>query len=235
MAEKYISYFNEFAQEDCIDDILTVSETASRIIYERFKIKIDDPKQVAVIFSKVYKAILDELVSKEATHDFYELDICGRLVMGYTTSSDEDDEKQGNYAIYINSKELKKKNEDLSEPSSSPIEKCEIWNVSNNITNPDNIRAISMRAIELLKDVDIYLANSEIVMPIFISLYETIIKYVTTKRFELDEFEYGFDFLGCFVVTATESDNEMDNIIITPGIDSKLTLKNDAQATAKFE
>lgn len=241
--EKYIKVFDELADENSEDEeekervknIITVCEAASRIIRDKFRIRLDDPKLTGAIFIKIYQAIINELIEKEATHNSYELDICGTLEIGFTTSSDEDDEKEGNYAIYIHSKEIKKKNDDIADSSATQLERCQIWNDQNNITNPDNIREIAMKAVKLLADIDVNLGSYEYIMPIFITIYETLVKVVSTKRRELDEYSYGFDFLGCFEIEATEGENDIDNIIITPSIDSKLSLKNDEKATGAYE
>ena len=101
--EKYLSYFNEMCKED-VEDVTTICEVASKEIYEKFKTKFDDPKLLAATFSKIYEAIEAKLKSYQSGENGYsdfQINLCDRLVIGYSTNDDDDDEKKGNFMIYL--------------------------------------------------------------------------------------------------------------------------------------
>ena len=88
--------------------------------------------------------------------------------------------------------------------------------------------------MEKMKSLDIMLASSEFVIPIFITIYDTVVNYLKIRRSELGTFEYEINFISCFNIKAMEGD-ENDIIAIRPNIEAKLELKNDAVASSKFE
>ena len=234
--ERYEKYFDEICKED-IDEVLTISSTASQIIYEKFKIKLDDPKETAVIFSKTFEAILDFLQNLEKDYSEFKINLCNRFVVGYTTIESEEDEKEGNFMVYIrhlNSLNTSMDNDSDNE-SLKATELAVQWNTDNILDQPKIIKDIASRAYEKLKKLDMYLVSSEVIMPIFITTYENIINYLKIRRKELDKFEYEINFASIFYIGARESEDDTADIYIRPNIESKLKLKNDAIATAKHE
>ena len=80
MAEKYLAYFDEFATED-IDDVLSICETASKTIFNRFRARFDDPKLLGATFSKIFEAITNKLEALESEYSDFRINICDRLQM----------------------------------------------------------------------------------------------------------------------------------------------------------
>lgn len=232
--EKYLQYFNEYVTEDQ-NDVLTICESASKIIKDRFKCKLDKPELVAAIYSNIYYSILTQLATFEKEYNDFQINICDRLLIGYSTTEDEDDEKQGNFQIYIRHLNSTKKNDDIAEQEATSDERAVIWNATNIKDQPKLLREIAIKAKEDLEKIDVVISSSELIFPIFVSIYEALIVYLTTKRRETDEFQYEINFCSCFNIGARESEEDLDEIYIVPSIASKLTLKNDAQATAKYE
>lgn len=230
----YIKYFEQFAKEDA-DHIINICETASKQIWDRFRARFTDPRLLAVVFSKIFGSVLDYLVSQENEYSDYKINVCGRLEIGYSTSDDEDDEKQGNYMIFIRHLNAKTKNDSFDDPTAKSRERSVQWNTENIIENPVDLRKISELAVKALSDIGVKLGVSELVMPIFITVYEATINYLKICRREKDEFEFEINFISCFNIGARESEDEVDDIYIRPSIDSKLKFKNDAEASGKFE
>ena len=234
--ERYEKYFDEICKED-IDDVLTICSTASQIIYEKFKIKLDDPKITATIFSKTYEAILDYLESIETKYQSFKMDICNRFCIGYSTVESEEDEKEGNFMVFI--RHMNSINTSMDNASDNAnlkaLELAVQWNTDNILEHPKIIKDIAAKAKEKCEKIDIYLVSSECIMPIFITTYENIVNYVKIKRKELDKFEYEINFASVFYIGARESEDDTADIYIRPNIESKLKLKNDLIATAKHE
>lgn len=233
MAEKYLAYFDEFATED-IDDVLSICETASKIIFNRFRARFDDPKLLGATFSKIFEAITNKLEALESEYSDFRINICDRLQIGYSTTDDDDDEKQGNFMVSMFHLNNTKKNEDVDDPTMKSRERAVQWNTENITEQPELLRAISIDAIEGLKSIEVQLASSEIIMPIFVTTYEAIVNYLKIKREETNEFEYEINFISCFNIGARESEDGSE-IYIRPNIESKLKIKNDNKASSKYE
>ena len=232
--EKYIEYFEEFAHEDQ-EHILTICETASKLIYDRFRARFDDPRLLAACFSKIYSAFLNKLVSLEAEYSDFQINICDRLSIGYTTTSDDDDEKVGNFMVSIIHLNSNKKNDNIDDPTAKTEERAVQWNTENIISQPELLRKISVEAIEELKKIDVNIGTSELIIPIFVTTYESIINYLKIRRREEDSFEFEINFISCFYIGARESEDDTDDIYIRPNIESKLKLKNDTKASSQYE
>lgn len=241
MAEKYLNYFDENCNEDK-EDVLMICETANKQLYKEFKMSFNDPitkkpdpRLLASSFGKIYEAILISLEKFERTYSDFELNICGRLLIGYSTNQDEDDEKQGNFMIYIRHLNVNKKFDSVEDPSSTASERAVQWNNENIINQPEVIKNVSIEALDVLKGIDVVLNSSECVMPIFVTVYESIINYLKIVRREQDLFEYEINFMNCFFIGVRESEDGNDDVYIRPNIDSKLRLKNDSLASSKYE
>lgn len=229
----YIDVFNANVHEDQ-DDILQICDIASKTIKEKFLINISDPRILGTIFNVTYSCFLEKLKEFEARYSNYRIDVAGRFGIGYTTTDEsEDDEKQGNFMIFFEDYGTSKKNND-PDMTATAKERVVQWNVDN-IVQPDVVNAVGIMAASKLKELDIVLASSEFVMPIFIAVYDTLVNYLLIKRSELASFEYEINFISCFNIKAMESGESNDIIAIRPNIEAKLTLKNDAVASSKYE
>ena len=200
-----------------------------------------DPRIPLVIFTETYDAVIDHLVKRRKglirndkgeakSFDSFDLDFAGRFVIGFDNVDNEDDEKEGNFMIYINDI---RENKTIEEPRESddvkPVQKAIEW-VNQNITkNPESIKLIALEARERLRNLDIAFTNHELIMPIFCIVYDTMVEYVDMKRKEqADPYEYEINFAGCFFVTARESEDGTSVFVFRPSIDSKMALKDDA-------
>ena len=218
------------------DDINNICQIASGLIKERFRIQISETPVIASMFRIIYDAILDVLKSKEADFSSYEINICKRLLIGYTTSNDEDDEKQGNFMIYIRHCD----NADISknytdEPNASSTTLLVNWNSNNKLESIDDLNKIQDLAITNINKQKICIANPELIIPFFITTYESIIEYLKGKLKELDEFEYEINFVGCFNIGAREGKDKTSVIYIRPYVSDKLKIKDDQKASSKYE
>ena len=120
------------------------------------------------------------------------------------------------------------------EEDTSSTERITQWNIENVITQPGIIREISNTVIEDLKTIDVHIGISELVMPIFITVYECIVNYVRIKRQELNEFEFEINFVSCFHIGCMETEDG-SSIYIRPNIEAKLLMKDDQSATSIHE
>ena len=237
--EKYIATFEEICTEN-MDDVMTICLSATEQLQDKFKIGLTDdkgtpdPRLAAVIFSKTFDCILDELKSQQKGKSEFNINICKRFNIGYTTNENADDEKVGNFCIYLNHLNVSSKQSTIDTTEEKSIVRCAQWNTVNIEDQPQIIKNISAAAIEELKKIDIVMKSSEAIMPIFITVYENIINYIIIKRAESNSYEYTINFVSCFDITAREAEDGTD-IVITPSINSKLYLKDDSNASGKYE
>lgn len=231
----YVEYFDENAPED-LEDIINICTVASTHIRNKFNIKFDDYKLLGATFSKIFDAFLFTLKNLEKEYSDFEINVANRLCIGYDTTKDEDDEKIGNFMIFIRHLNSKIKDEQVEDSKAKAYELAVQWNADNIKEQPEIIRKISINALEQLKTIKILLGTEELIIPIFISVYESIVDYIKIKRRELDLFEYEINFMSCFYIGCRESEDELaDDIYIRPSINSKLSLKDDSIATAKYD
>ena len=239
---KYIKFFNENVYEDQ-EDILTVCEVAGKTLYEKFKLGFIDPETkkieprlIAVCFTKIFGAILQNLKRLEKEqYSSFEINICNRLIVGFSTNDDDDDEKQGNFMIFINHINGATKNDDVDDPSLTAQERSVQWNAENVIIQPEIIKQISVDALKNLKEIEVTLASADCIMPIFVTVYEALVNYLKVTRREKEEYEYEINFASCFTIGVRESDDGIDAVYFRPSIESKLALKNDSLASSKYE
>ena len=231
--EKYLSYYDEICVED-EKDVYEICLTASRIIYDKIHLQFDDPKLVGVVFSKTFDAILEELKNSEKDNSSYELNICDRLRIGYTTTDSDEEEKTGNFMIYINHENADNKYDGLDEKSSDLTIKqlCSQYNTNNTKDNPEAIERIQAIAIDRLKKIDVLIGGTSIIMPIFCMTYESLVNMLKQKRVASKQFEYEINFLSCFYILARENEEGDSDISIRPNINAKLTIKSDKMASS---
>lgn len=229
---KFMQYFDARVTDDK-EDIIKVGETSAAIFYDRFKITIGSPEMYVTIWSVIFESILDKLVTLERTYSDFQLDIAQRLSVGFTSSDNEDDEKVGNFMVFIDHIGVKPDDAEY-DPTVPSKEKVVQWNMENIIEKPKIMQEISTEAVKKLKDYDIQLGNPEFVFPLFIVFYETLVNYVKIRKHEVDEYEYEINSIW-FSIGAREGEDGLDEVYIRPTIASKLALKNDAVASSKYE
>lgn len=231
---KYEQYFDEFCIEN-EEDIITVCDIASKSLENKFGNRIADPKIIAIIFNSCYYSILNLLKENEKTHSEFAVNVANRLEIKFTTTDDEDDEKQGNFMVSITPIKSDKK-EDVVSEGDTVVSRYAIWNIVNTSDTKDYSDLIKAGAMKILEEkMGIHCDTDEIIIPLFILTYEALVEYIKLRRKEMDSFEYEVNFIGCFYIGARETDDVDDVIYIRPNIDSKLTLKNDEDASAKNE
>ena len=233
--ETYLSIFDEICRED-EEDILRICSVASQKLNDLLKLPFDDPRLVGVIFSKTFDAILEELKSSEEKNSSAELNICNRFVIGYTTTASDEEEKSGNFMIYINHLSTEnhyERSEDIHERD--PKELCVKWNTDNINENPSAIQRIQAIAVDKLKQIDVLIGGKDIIMPVFVLTYESLVDVIKIRRSETKEFEYEVNFLSCFNITARETELGDSDISIRPNINAKLALKSDKLASSIYD
>jgi hypothetical protein len=227
----YQKYFDMICVEDQ-EDVILVCETASKIIWEKFRAKFDDPKLLAVTVSVVYDQIKEKIKSLREKNSEFHINVCNRFEIGYTNDENEDDEKSGNFMIYI--KPLTAADVEPSYESDDPYAKAAQraveWSSKNIIENSGILNDIAINAVKVLQQYKINIGLSELIFPVFIMTYESLVSYLKIKRSETKNYKEEINFISCFFIAARESLDGPDEIIIRPNIDTKILLKDDSMA-----
>ena len=231
--EKWIRYYEDNIYED-EDHIQMISETAISVIRERFSIVLNDHRLMTAAFLKIFESFIEKLKTLQKDYDNFQINLANRLAIGFTNNDNDEDEKSGNFMLFIQHLREATKVDNVTDPTVSNIERAVQWNAENIVENPDLIRSLTIEAVKYLNGIDIQIANNEIIMPIFISYYECIINYLKIYRREADLFEFQLNY-SWFFIGAREGEDGRDTVFIRPSINGKLSLKSDVNASSKDE
>lgn len=232
-SERWVRYYYDNIYED-EEDIQMISETANSILRDRFHISLNDHRLLTSAFLKIFEGFIEKLKTLQKEYDNFQINLANRLAIGFTNNENDDDEKSGNFMIFIQHLREATKVDNADDPTVSNIERAVQWNAENIIEQPELIRSLTIEAVKYLRDIDIQLANNEIIMPIFITYYESIINYLKIHRREADLFEMQLNY-SWFFIGAREGEDGRDTIFVRPSINGKLSLKSDITASSKDE
>lgn len=232
-SERWIRYFYDNIYEDQ-EDIQTIAETANAVIRERFHITLNDHRLTTSAFLKIFEGFINKLQTLQRDYENFQINLANRLAIGFTNNDNDEDEKSGNFMLFIQHLREATKVESSNDPTVSNIERAVQWNAENVIEQPELIRSLTIEAVKNLRDIDIQIGNNEIVMPIFITYYESIINFLKIKRREEDSFEKVLNY-SWFFIGAREGEDGRDTIFVRPSINGKLSLKSDVNASSKSE
>jgi hypothetical protein len=227
------------------EDLLKVGELANREVFEKLSLDIASPNITIAMYAQVFKALCDVVRSKQDIMEDFELNVAGRLAIGYTTTSSEDDEKSGNFMVYINHLNSKSADTSIDDDETDTIVLCTQWNAANVKIQADVIKDAAIRGKANLNDnLDIKAANHEFIIPLFCIIHSQLIEYLLARAEELKLTELEINVAGLFTI-GVEIHEERDtagniidverDIYFVPSIDTKLAFKNDAVATGKSE
>lgn len=243
--KKIVAIYEENVREDH-EHIATIAGTANRNIQERFCFSMlskDSPERngykiIPVTFIIIFNTITDFLKSKREKHRNYEIEIAGRVKIGYSNQINEEDLKTGNFMIYIKDMDhYEIPNMDMDFKTEEHVkEYVTAWNQENMIRQPEDTREIAATALKRLgKEAEIHLGSAEMVFPVFITIYDTLVKYMMTYRKEIHEEMFELNFCNCFTITSMEQDSGIDKITIRGSVGKKMALKSDGIITSQFE
>lgn len=225
-------------------DIALICDTANKVIYDRFRVNLrrpDDPffsyyKMTAMIFVETFRAIIQQLLDRRATNATYNINIGNRINIGFSNSDNDEDEKNGNFCPYVKDiPHYTVKDDDDIKLDGHSKEYIRNWNQENMIQNPEDTLTIANRALKSLKAIDINLGSPELVFPLFVTIYESIISYLKIRRRESEDDEFMINFCNCITVDCIGQDDGVDKITIIPAIEDKLNIKSDKNGTAIYE
>lgn len=241
-------FFLENTTEENRADMEMIGAICCPILKKRIALGIKNPKTVIAMYLKILESICTTIRKREANDSSFSLNIANRLVIGYTSTDDEEDEKFGNFQAYMqhmDAQEVAKEanlDESSEDSSGKTVELATQWNAINIKEQATVLKEVAAEAKQGINDViNTTFASIEFVIPFFCIVHSQIVEYVKTKQQELskekDELaEYSLDVCGWYTISIenVQKDGESDitqEILYDPGIAMKLFFKNDMIAS----
>ena len=241
-AEPWVIFMKDSLCED-FDIIESIADTANRTLYEKYKIKIDSWALSTAIFLKTFESICVMLKSKEKDYSSYAVNFMNRFIVSFNSNINDEDEKTGNFMIYLRHVVGDTVKDTFVDPTDTPLTRVSDWNKDNLISKiddgvakkqPELTRKMSLLAVDYINKINIKLANNEVIFPMFINFYDSIItvcKLVRKDR-DLPKLEVN---LGLLRVVVKEGPDGRDIIELKPDIAGKLNIKDDKLASSASE
>ena len=230
-----VQWFKDNVTEN-VDEILRVGNAANSILHNVLSIGLNHPETTMAIYAHIFETICKQIALKEKTHTDYELNIADGLCIGYDTTEDENDEKQGNFMVYMRHKENPGIDAVLDEDETNTLALCAIWNAQNIKEQAAMLKQISVEACKTIGSVvNIKFESEEFIIPLFSIIHAQIIRYVRTQRIERNLREYELPICGLYTVGVSVNDDAVEEVYFIPSITLKLLFKNDCIASATDE
>lgn len=233
-------WFNDNVVDDqkAIEDIGAI---ARDMISKRLRLGVGDsetgPKTVIAIYACIFDAITDAVAEREAKWDDFELNIANRLIVGYNTTTNEDDEKAGNFMVYLKHAKSTQSDDSIDDNAdSSTINLCTQWNSKNITEQQELIKEIAGKAKAKLGElINIKLESHEFIIPLFCITHTAILEYIRLHRIDENVGDYSINMAGLYTIGCQINEDGDLDIYYIPSISLKLKFKNDKQATGKDE
>ena len=242
MKMSYDELYDDIVRED-EGDIQIIGENACKTMRNELKVSFAKEREGSepdfripiVIFAKAYEVMLEELTELKKEYTHFEINFANRFIFGFENYIDDDDEKEGNFMVYIYNIDKDRKNLETEEDATA-LECCKQWNDENIIETPEMIRKISQKTIDELKKYDLTIVQDILIPPVVAIVYDEMVKYIKQKRVNEKEFETEINFANCFFIASREyKDGEDSVIVIRPSIEAKLAIKDDASSALSEE
>jgi len=231
-------WFNDYAVNNKAE-LKFVCDLTSRSAEEQFSMYLasGNTEVYGVVFYATFMTILRFLRGKQNSYNNFTIQICNSINIGYSNSTNEDNEKVGNFMpimehIGINRSVV---NEDTALDADRTSVNFLRWKELNIKKTVEYYKEIQEHAYELLKSqYKTNLRTSEAIIPLFCTFMDHIVNVLKVKFKEAegtDVSEVSMNVLGLFDVYYSfneEADKEI--IEFQPNITMKLALKSDDMA-----
>ena len=241
-AEPWVLFMKDSLCED-FDIIESIADTANRALYEKYKIKIDSWALSTAIFLKTFESICVMLKSKEKDYSSYAVNFMNRFIVSFNSNINDEDEKTGNFMIYLRHVGGDTVKDTFVDPTDTPLTRVSDWNKDNLISKiddgivkkqPELTRKMSLLAVDYINKINIKLANNEVIFPMFINFYDSVITVCKLARKDRDLPKLEVN-LGLLRVVVKEGPDARDIIELKPDIAGKLNIKDDKLASSASE
>lgn len=252
MANKTISekWFEDNIFENQ-EELMSIGRMASRLVNDRIALDLNDDtgKKTIAIYCNIFDSILEVIKARQDSgSEEFELNIADRLIIGFKNDYDEDDEKEGNFMVYMKHREPTRSDESMDDDveGKSTISLSTQWNAINVTAQIDIIKEVALKGRKKLEEfVNIKTESIEFIIPLFSIIHTSMLSWLKLKRAELQKPDFEISVGGMYTVGVQlvefedpdaaneETEGGMDvkeEIYYLPGISMKRYFKNDAKA-----
>lgn len=229
------AWYHDTVIED-VKDCNTVANMAVKETLEKFDIGLDEQHTLA-IYCVTYDEIIRELMKKrEDNPDRFVINIADVVKIGYDNiEEDEDSETQGNFNVFIEHVGNTPENPDEGSSTNS-VDTCNQWLHSNIKEQRKIIETISAQAVKRLhEDLEIEIASSSVIIPIWVTIHRCLVEYLNVKRSEKNESDCFINFCNAMEVHCQLREDGSTMIGYKPNISEKLNIKSNAIASSGDE
>lgn len=235
--------YKDYVAENVVnnkDDVKKIIAIAAGELERKFDMHASEaPDMLLTIFSVTFREFVAKLKDRSRKgYEHFKINIARRLEIGFDNAENEEYEKNGGFMFYVKHLYFHSTDDVSDSYDKDTIQLCTEWSSANVIGSSDDpiIKEVSMDAIKKITDLEIPFLNYEIIIPIFITIYEAIIHYMIITRSSTGDFEYEIDFASLFTVSVKEAmEGDEDIVTFTPAIEFKLALKSDETASSKWD
>ncbi len=229
---KSMTWFKDNVSENA-DELLAIAELANRKLHETLSLGLDSPMTTVAIYAQIFESMCKVIAEKEKDYDSFNLNMADTFHIGYDTTDSEDDEKTGNFMVYMNHIDNQKTDAVLDDEEDNTLALCAMWNATNVKTQAEVIKEVAVQALKDLGTlINIKMESHEFIIPMFCIIHSQLIKFLKQKRTELGLSEYELNVAGLFTAGCSVNENTEEEIYFVPSIALKLLFKNDSIASS---
>lgn len=233
MAEKEyatVTWFKENIIEN-VDDIKQIGENAARTLHTKLSMDLDATTVIAV-YGKVFEVLCNVLKSRREEWDEFAINVAGRFVIGFSSSENDEDEKQGNFMVYMKHLETSSSDDSLDDEETDTIALSVQWNAANVKEQAEVMREISSKGMtELSRVLNLKVGSDEFIIPTFCIIHSEIVKYIKLKRVTENSADYEINVAGLFLAGVHETDDAEEEVYFEPSVSLKRFFKGDLLAS----
>lgn len=228
-------WFDENVVEN-VEELIEVGKITNVILKDKLNLGITSPKSTIAYYAIIFNCICEAIIEQEDKWDDFCVNVADRIKVGYTTTSSEDDEKSGNFMVFIQHVYNTSTDESLDEEEEDTVVLCTQWNAANVKAQTEIIKNIAARGKKAFKElINLPIETHELIIPLFCIIHSQLINYIRLKRVEQNKTEYELEIAGLFTVGIRETDEADEEVYFIPSVALKRLFKNDAIATGKHD
>ena len=225
-------------EENCVsnpEELEVIGDTANRLLLKNISLGLNDPKATIAIYCRILQTICEVIRDKESDYDEFCVNVANRFKIGYTTTDNEDDEKQGNFMVFMQHCDTPTSDTPIDDSETDTIQLCVQWNATNIKSQPEVLKECSSRAKkELSEMLNIKTDSAEFIIPMFCIIHSAIVEFVTEKLTDESVVDYDINVGGLYHIGAEKVEDGI-HVYYVPDIAMKLLFKNDEVATGVNE
>ena len=145
-------WFDENVVEN-VEELLEVGKITNVILKDKLNLGITSPKSTIAYYAIIFNCICEAIIEQEDKWDDFCVNVADRIKVGYTTTSSEDDEKSGNFMVFIQHVYNTSTDESLDEEEEDTVVLCTQWNAANVKAQTEIIKNIAGTLVEFLAPV----------------------------------------------------------------------------------